>query len=214
MSVLSVFQSIRPGGAALSDAGALAKSSAEGTSLRGVLRRGLEAPAFRIPGRTSGDKADVVRHFCRIPPERKGRLRIWRKRRTAAILPDGPGSATRQEESASRTRPGRGLFHGYASDDTSGSVQMQSFRGRNFPKRLPSDRALARPRRMAEGKASEQGTAEGEGAESPPWGCMLRLWRNDGSVKMARGWQGGELIPGSSVTSALISLLAEGKSSR
>ncbi len=57
--------------AALPDAGALAKSSAEGTSLGGVPRRGVEAPAFRISGRTSGDKADVVRPSCRIPPEKK-----------------------------------------------------------------------------------------------------------------------------------------------
>ena len=81
------------------------------------------------PGRTRGDQADVVCLSCRIPPERKGRLRVRRKRRSAVILPDGPGPAARQEESSLRTRPGRGLFHGYASDDTSGSVRMQSFRG-------------------------------------------------------------------------------------
>lgn len=163
MSAVSALQCVRLGGAALSDAGALAKSSAEGMSLGGVLRRGLEAPAFCIPGITRGDKADVVRFFCRIPPERKGRLRVRRKRRTAAILPDGPGSATRQEESASRTRPGRGLFHGYASDDTSGRVRMQSFRGRNFPKRLLNNhRVLGATSAHGGGKGVGTGHSGGE----------------------------------------------------
>lgn len=67
---------------------------------------------------------------------------------------------------------------------------MQSFRGRNFPKRLLNNRALAQLRRMAEGKASEQGTAEGEGAELPPWDCMLRLWRNG---RQAKGCEVGRM---------------------
>ena len=49
LSAVPALQCVRLGGAALPEAEALAKSSAEGTSLRGVLRRGVEAPEFLIP---------------------------------------------------------------------------------------------------------------------------------------------------------------------
>ena len=95
--------------------------------------------------------------FLPNPARKKRPPACLEKRRTAAILPDGPGSATRQEESASRTRPGRGLFHGYVSDDTSGSVRMQSFRDRNFPKRLLNDHRVL-------GATSAHGGGKGVGA--------------------------------------------------
>ena len=141
--------------------------SAAGCRSPGEVVRRRHVVGRRSPTRRRSAGVSHPRHNARrqgrwcppfLPnPARKKRPPAW-KRRAAAILPDGPGSATRQEESASRTRPGRGFFHGYASDNTSGSVRMQSFRGRNFPKRLPSDRALARLRRsrlgLDEGKIS------------------------------------------------------------
>ena len=111
-------------------------------------------------------------------PARKKRPPAW-KRRAAAILPDGPGSATRQEESASRTRPGRGLFQGYEFNDTPGSARMQSFRGRNFLKRRLNDRALGATSVHGGGKGIGARRNEGRSCRAPPQGgCMLRLWRN------------------------------------
>lgn len=91
----------------------------------------------------------------------------------------------RREEQIDRNSPGRaglgnaaggigvtnptrqGFFQGYAVDDTPGSVRMQSFRGRNFPKRLPNNRTLGAASGHGGGKNVGTGNSEGEAAVSP-----------------------------------------------